>query len=289
VDANATPPALSGKPFCYYHANLHRKHSTAGSAAKRLPVPQIEDARGIQLTLQQVLAAVESPFIHRRAIGHTLYGLQLAIQLLGRIQPPAPDEVVRTLCNPEGEPIHQPDQNQQEQKDPKNQLDQKDQTDQNDPVDPSDPGPDLLAPTRTVCEPPHDCIHCIHQETCDNYQEPDDNPTFEEEEDEEESEADDEDDSQTEDEDAPEVDELDEQDDDPDDENLEDNDDENPNENPEDADPEAPENAHDEDNAETLEDAESPEEQQLITAALRILQKESPPRNRKTSPDPLAA
>jgi hypothetical protein len=94
-------PALTGKPFCYYHANLRRKHSTAGSAAKRLPVPQIEDARGIQLTLQQVLAAVESPFIHRRAIGHTLYGLQLAIQLLGRIQPPAPAEVVRTLCNPE--------------------------------------------------------------------------------------------------------------------------------------------------------------------------------------------
>ena len=269
-------PALSGKPFCYYHANLRRKNSTAGSAAKRLPVPQIEDARGIQLTLQQVLAAVESPFIHRRAIGHTLYGLQLAIQLLGRIQPPAPAEVVRTLCNPDGEPIPQPDQpdqnyadqNQEEQKDqmaPENQLDQTDQmiqtdqTDQTDPIDPSDSGPDLLAPIKTICEPPHDCIHCIHQETCDNYQEPDDDPTFEadeeEEDNEEESETNDEDDE------------------------------------PEDEDSEA---AHDENNAEALEDDEAPQEQQLITATLRILQKESPPRNRKTShrkspPDPLAA
>lgn len=260
-------PALTGKPYCYYHANLHRSSGTAGRPTAKLPVPQIEDARGIQLTLQQVLSAVESPFIHPRAIGHTLYGLQLAIQLLNRIEAPAPAEVIRTLCDTEGEPIHQPDQDRQEQKD---------QTIQKDPTDPSDPVPDALAPVKTVCEPPHDCLNCIHQETCDNYQEPDDNPTFEAEEDEEEEE--DEEDAETEDEDDEDrrdIDDQDEEDDDPDveEEESDDQDDEN------DSDPE---------------DAESPEEQQLITAALRILQKESPSRNRKTShrkppPDPLAA
>lgn len=270
-------PALTGKPFCYYHANLHRSSGTAGRPTAKLPVPQIEDARGIQLTLQQVLSAVESPFIHPRAIGHTLYGLQLAIQLLGRIEAPAPAEVVRTLCNTEGVPIHQPDQNRQDQKD------QTAQTHPTDPSDPSDPGPDALAPIKTVCEPPHDCLNCIHQETCDNYQEPDDDPTFEAEEDDEEhtaeeSDAED-DDAETEDGDDEDNRDTDEQDDgDPDDEDLE----------------EESEDQDDEIDGEDPQDAEDPEEQQLITAALRILQKESGSRNRKTShrkppPDPLAA
>lgn len=274
-------PALTGKPYCYYHANLHRRSGAAGRTTTKLPVPQIEDARGIQLTLQQVLAAVESPFIHPRAIGHTLYGLQLAIQLLDRAKAPEPANVVRTLCNLESEPIHQPgqaDQNQEEQNDqmlPKNELHQLIQT------DPSDPGPEVLAPVKTVCEPPHDCLNCIHHETCDNYEEPDDDPTFEaEEEDKEDNEEEDEDDDPYDEnleEEDPEED--DEEDDDPDEEDLEEEEDEGDEEDDEgDEEDDYPEDA---------------EEQQLITAALRILQKESKPQNRKTShrrppPDPIA-
>jgi len=44
-----------------------------------------------------------------------------------------------------------------------------------------------LAPSKEVCEPPRDCRHCPRQDTCSNYEEPDDDEEEEEEEQDEEN------------------------------------------------------------------------------------------------------
>ncbi|HMG86549.1 MAG TPA: hypothetical protein VK574_12535 [Terracidiphilus sp.] len=84
-----------------------------------------------------------------RRAGLLLYALQIAAQLTGRTNKAEPSESVRSLYNLAGAPI-----------------------------DPSstafDDDAELLAPDKTVCEPPHDCPNCPRQETCENYQESDD-------------------------------------------------------------------------------------------------------------------
>jgi hypothetical protein len=121
-------PALRDKHHCYYHHNLQRLADPASRAAKELPVLAIEDARGIQIALAQVLGALNSPYMDTRRAGLLLYGLSLASNLTSRIAALEPSECVRDL--------------------------------------PSGNETEPLAPVINVCEPPLDCFLCNKYEHC---------------------------------------------------------------------------------------------------------------------------
>jgi hypothetical protein len=121
-------PALRSKSYCYYHNNLHRLSDPSSRAAKELPVAAIEDTRGIQIALTQVLGALNSPHMDTRRAGLLLYGLNLASHLASRVAAPEPTECVRDL--------------------------------------PSGNETEPLAPVVKVCEPPLDCFLCDNYENC---------------------------------------------------------------------------------------------------------------------------
>jgi hypothetical protein len=91
-------PALNGHVYCYFHDHLQR-FVQDGQRAEREPLylPSLEDARGIQMAISQILAALGSGRLEARQAGLYLYGLQLATQLLAQLPEPAPEEMVRNL------------------------------------------------------------------------------------------------------------------------------------------------------------------------------------------------
>ena len=124
-------PALHNQAYCYYHNNLRRY--SRPPVGDNLSLSSIEDNRGIQIALTQVLTALNSPYMDTRRAGLLLYGLQIATQLANRTSGLEPDEAVRTCDDSTGA---------------------------------------ALAPGKTVCEPPRDCRNCTRQDTCENYEEP---------------------------------------------------------------------------------------------------------------------
>ncbi len=140
-------PALRNQPYCYYHQNLHRYSNPPNP--DKLAVFPIEDVRGIQIALTQVLAALNSPYMDNRRAGLLLYGLQIAAQLAKHVPALEPDEAVRTCEETAGV---------------------------------------ALAPEKSVCEPPCDCRDCPRQHTCENYEEPEEEEQEEEEEEEQDTE-----------------------------------------------------------------------------------------------------
>jgi hypothetical protein len=125
-------PALQNQAYCYYHNNLHRYSRPA--ASDNLTLFPVEDNRGIQIALTQVLTALNSPYLDTRRGGLMLYGLQIAAQLANRTSDLEPDQAVRTCDETTGA---------------------------------------ALAPEKTVCEPPRDCRNCSRQHTCEDYEDPD--------------------------------------------------------------------------------------------------------------------
>ncbi|HSZ17345.1 MAG TPA: hypothetical protein VK764_09610 [Terracidiphilus sp.] len=100
-------PALRGKFFCYFHDKL-RLYEQDGQRVEREPLflPSLEDTRGIQMAIGQILAALGSGRIDTRQAGLYLYGLQLATQLAARQPDPLPQEMVRaTTCDGGGNAI----------------------------------------------------------------------------------------------------------------------------------------------------------------------------------------
>jgi hypothetical protein len=97
-------PALRGKVYCYFHDRLQRfEQDGQRDTREPLCLPPLEDARGIQMALGQVLAALGSGRVDIRRAGLYLYGLQLATQLLPQLPKPSPDEMVRALtCDADG-------------------------------------------------------------------------------------------------------------------------------------------------------------------------------------------
>ncbi len=146
-----------------YYHNDLRRHSRP-PASDNLTLHSIEDKHGIQIALTQILAALNSPYMDTRRAGLMLYGLQLAMQIAKSIADVKPSEAVRTCDETDGA---------------------------------------LLAPEKSVCEPPLDCRDCPRQETCEDYQDPDEEEPeqdAENEEDEKESEEDEEEEESEEDE-----------------------------------------------------------------------------------------
>lgn len=209
--------ALRGKPYCYFHMNLRRMQSPKLSESQSFRLPPIEDTASVLLAVGQVIRTLDSPYADARRAGLMLYALQIAAQLTARKekQEAKPSECVRTLYNPSGELV--------------------------DFSQALDNGIDMLAPDNEVCEPPRDCADCPRQDTCDNYEEPEEEEEQEEGEEDEEEEQDEEDNDSEED---------------------EDEDDQEENE--------------EEDEAEGDEDGDLDEDDPVVKAALRILQKDSP-------------
>jgi hypothetical protein len=91
-------PALREKTLCYYHsrsrtlvdANRSRKHSIA--------LPPLEDHAAIQMSLDEILAALGAHKISRREASTYLFALQIAMKNLARMDglpAPAPVELCR--------------------------------------------------------------------------------------------------------------------------------------------------------------------------------------------------
>jgi hypothetical protein len=133
-------PALRGQAYCYYHTNL-RRHGRPPST-DNLTLSSIEDHRGIQIALSQVLSVLNSPYLDTRRAGLMLYGLQLAAQLAKHNSEFEHVRVVRTCDESTGV---------------------------------------ALAPEKTVCEPPLDCRKCPRMETCEDYEDPEEEEEEEEE------------------------------------------------------------------------------------------------------------
>lgn len=87
-------PAIKGQPLCFQHsrrrtlveANRTRKHSIA--------LPPLEDRVAIQMSLDEILAALSAGKISRREAATYLYALQLGMRNLSYIeQLPTPDPI----------------------------------------------------------------------------------------------------------------------------------------------------------------------------------------------------
>lgn len=129
--------ALRGQAFCYYHSAARRYAHNPGN---RLQLPSVEDTGGVQIAIDQILRGLGSRRIEPRQAGLFLYGLQIASKF-ARKSKDAPTETVRELSP---DPEH------------------------GDPADDSSVAADL-APEKTTCEPPKDCIGCPRRNYCEDF------------------------------------------------------------------------------------------------------------------------
>ncbi len=95
-------PALTGKSFCYYHAD-RRRNATPRVAVRKpdsavLPLPDLEDATAIQVSISQVIAALAANRIDARRAGLLLYGLQVAAANLRNVRNLLSPRTVRDVC-----------------------------------------------------------------------------------------------------------------------------------------------------------------------------------------------
>ncbi len=100
-------PALRGQTYCYFHSKL-RHHAQDGSRATKEPLllPSLEDDRGIQIAVSQILSALGSGRLDARLGGLYLYGMQIASQLARRVTEIPPQLIVRNVtCDDAGEPL----------------------------------------------------------------------------------------------------------------------------------------------------------------------------------------
>ena len=123
-------PALRGQAYCYYHTAARRYANTSTTSAEPLLLPSTDDAAGVQIATNQVLRALASHRIDRRHAGVFFYGLQIAARLAGKSEE-KPTETVRETCE--------------------------------------DADGHTLAPEKSTCEPPADCINCRRHTFCEDF------------------------------------------------------------------------------------------------------------------------
>ncbi len=123
-------PALRGQAYCYFHTANRRYATTSTAIIDPLLLPNIEDAAGVQLAINQVFRGLASRRIDRRQAGIYFYGLQIAARF-ARKSDEKPTETVRETCeDADGQP---------------------------------------LAPEKSTCEPPADCVNCRRRNFCENF------------------------------------------------------------------------------------------------------------------------
>jgi hypothetical protein len=124
-------PALRGQAYCYFHTADRRYATTSTAAIDPLLIPNIEDAAGVQVAINQVFRSLASRRIDRRQAGVYFYGLQIAARL-ARKSDEKPTETVRETCE--------------------------------------DADGHTLAPEKSTCEPPDDCVNCQRRDFCKDFE-----------------------------------------------------------------------------------------------------------------------
>ena len=125
-------PALRGQAYCFYHTASRRYANTRTTSAEPLLLPPTEDTAEVQLAVNQVLRSIASKRIDRRQAGVFFYGLQIAARL-ARKSDEKLTATVRELCEEED-------------------------------------GLGNMAPEKSTCEPPADCINCRRQDFCEKFE-----------------------------------------------------------------------------------------------------------------------
>lgn len=134
-------PALTNKPFCYFHVELERRHRRCNPSkgagltvlhpmtlqdgsqrepifAEQLPqlnLPELEDRHSIQVALSMVIAALTEARIDPKLAALLFYGLQVASsnayllnpipeRAVGKVSLTVRDQESGTLIAPEGDP-----------------------------------------------------------------------------------------------------------------------------------------------------------------------------------------
>jgi hypothetical protein len=126
-------PAINGKPYCYYHTNLHeRARKPAPARGEPIKLPVLEDRTAIQIALAQVLDSLGSSNLELRRAGLALYAIQIASQNVDRKRPIVSISSVHTISQtPEG---------------------------------------DDLGPEKRICPFPSHCDQCDVSEGCEDYE-----------------------------------------------------------------------------------------------------------------------
>jgi hypothetical protein len=129
-------PALGGQVFCYFHTKAHHYRQARVDALNPLPIPAIEDTAGIQIAVNQVIRQLSLNRLDQRKASTLLYGLQLSSRL-AKNPTPKHYETVRKLSQ----------------------------------IPPSLDCPEAieLAPEKSACEPPDDCVHCDSRDFCRDF------------------------------------------------------------------------------------------------------------------------
>ena len=122
-------PALRSTSFCFFHTGLYhsRKHAETG-VNQPIALPSLEDFKGVQIALHQVLGALSSSRIDPQRASLFLRGLRLAAGLASKFDFDSPSKLVRDVTR--------------------------------------DDNGNSLASERTICEPPEDCLTCPDREEC---------------------------------------------------------------------------------------------------------------------------
>ena len=73
--------AMRDKSYCYFHQRLHTTINASKHVRPKLELASIEDTKGIQTAVVQVVEALRKSRIDAREAATFLYGLQIAAQL----------------------------------------------------------------------------------------------------------------------------------------------------------------------------------------------------------------
>lgn len=97
--ARCGSPALRGQDFCYYHRHFRLTAIRNRSIYEPLRLPSLDDPRGVQIAIAEVLEALANSRIDPRHAGLYLYGIQIAAQVAARPAPPLTrGQIVEEVC-----------------------------------------------------------------------------------------------------------------------------------------------------------------------------------------------
>lgn len=96
--------AVKGTPYCFFHQALRDFHQENRRRSKSILVPALDDRASIQLAIGSILDAIGSSRMDPLRARAYLYGLQLAMQNLGKgLGFAASDSVQNPVCPDDGE------------------------------------------------------------------------------------------------------------------------------------------------------------------------------------------
>lgn len=123
--------ALRGQAYCYFHTAFRRRGESPGPPDKEpVPLPSIEDTRGIQIAVTQLIEGLSSRRLDPASARLYLSALRLAERVAVRPEE-KPSQTVRALCH--------------------------------------EKGGDVLAPEESGCEPHDDCVNCDRRGICKDF------------------------------------------------------------------------------------------------------------------------